>query len=334
MIFQNLLFLKTLKKINSFWSDKKEFSSLGSFASSLKKYTHKYIHNKIPKFNGSENVLDYIDDAKHFADQHPSLLGKELVNNLKIGITGEARTVLRGYDINDSQKLFKVLRSIFEPKVDGIKTALIMKQSTSESVRVFSAKVRDYLSRSGVKDRALDQINLQALLQGLRPEIAKQIPITERRKLSKTLRVATEIETEIKFKREAKMKDKESICAMKASKDNALETKLSVLLKTEADMMKRIKELEENNVKLLAMTSNSLSNGGASWKRERNRYQAYSRPNTNHENANSRTQHDRPRYSSIICYICKEKGHGYMKCLKATTSQKVDMLDSLRNTVF
>ena len=151
---------------------------------------NKYIHNKIPKFNGSENVLDYIDDAKHFADQHPSLLGKELVNNLKIGITGEARTVLRGYDINDSQKLFKVLKSIFEPKVESIKTALIMKQSTSESVRVFSAKVRDYLSRSGVKDRALDQINLEALLQGLRPEIAKQIPITERRKLSKTLRVA------------------------------------------------------------------------------------------------------------------------------------------------
>jgi hypothetical protein len=129
---------------------------------------------KVPTFDGTSDVDDYIDDAKFYVRDNADESPLNLLEWLLTGLSGVARIAVRSHrkTLKTPAKLFDLL--IKECRPTGTEQAKLENtiQNSDESITIFSARIKQQLERMKCSKKVYMESYIAQLTKGSSPEIS------------------------------------------------------------------------------------------------------------------------------------------------------------------
>lgn len=306
---------------------------------------------KVPTFDGTSDVDDYIDDARFYVRDNADELPFHLLEWLLTGLSGVARTAVRSHrkNLKTPEQLFKLL--IKECRPTGTEQAQLENiiQNSDESITTFSSRIKQQLERMECSKKMYKESYIAQLTKGSLPEISammeKQIPAS----VKDAYRMAKFIEERVKIERlnskRSKPKPSQSSDAkinVLMNQDKLVNDKFEALNDKIGSLVNVIQGLAEKQTPMVDRNQQEQYCNNINRNNNNNNYNGTNGINNNNSGYNnnynnnsnnrySRNNMNKSKSSRLSCFICGKQGHGYMNCFNANSEQKLQVRDRLQS---
>ena len=308
---------------------------------------------KVPTFDGTSDVDDYVDDAKFYVRNNAEESQLDLLEWLLTGLSGIARIAVRSHrkTLRTPAQLFAIL--IKECRPTGTEQAQLENiiQKSDESITIFSARIKQQLERMECSAKVYMESYISQLTKGSLPDISalleQQIPAS----VDDAYRMAKFLEEKVKIEKfnskRGKPKPSQSNDAklnvlmnqekLANDKYEALNDKVGALVNVIQSLTDRTATVDRNqqepccnNISNYNNNSNRNNNHGF------NNNNGYNNNSNNRNNSrnfgmNNRSGVNNSKSPRMKCFSCGRQGHSYMNCFNATSEQKLAIRDKLQN---
>ena len=238
-------------------------------------------------------------------------------------IKGEARKIMDSYgnlfNLND---FFSALTSIYGHHGKYFQRVLNTKQSPEEPVRVFGAKLRMYIVRTGVTNtEAIDDIGLTMFINNVLPYIQKRLKVLNPKTFEQAVDVAADYEEETKPR---PVKEAKELNLIDVEEDYTPTAAKLIKLKepNNKQITDKLASYHTYVKEQFHFVQDEIKKLHDSIDQNRNK-QPSSRP------SNTQTHNNRDTPRRIRCYYYFRLGHSYTDCVQASALDKQNISDKL-----
>ena len=132
-----------------------------------------------PTYDGKSDLKRYIKHARQYVKDMRIRKSRTAVEQLRLGLTGDAKDILDGYkdgELRTVDKMFKILRVHCSSNVRAGSKLYQIKQGADESCSSFLARIRKYVILSGVRSkRHVEQMCIDYLSNGAHKHIRTRL---------------------------------------------------------------------------------------------------------------------------------------------------------------